>query len=73
MSNIIQIIGIILVIVGLYVLLTTSGINLLEMSFVSAGPVTIGDISEENATKLFAGSILLIVGAGLILKGSGKR
>lgn len=73
MLNTIQVIGIILTIIGLYVLLTTSGIVLPELSFVSAGPITIGDISEENATKLFVGSIVLIVGMGLILKGSGKH
>jgi len=73
MPNSIQIIGIILTIIGLYVLLTTSGIVLPELSFISVGPVTIGEISEDNATKLFVGTIILIVGVGLILKGSGKR
>lgn len=65
-------VGIFLIAIGLIMVILVSGLQLSPLSFVSVGPVTIGDISSHQAIMLGGGIILVLIGIALLSDGSNK-
>ncbi|MGH7901573.1 MAG: hypothetical protein ACRENZ_07525 [Thermodesulfobacteriota bacterium] len=75
-SNAVLVFGFILMIIGVG-LMMSSGIQLPPLSWVGvetpAGSVAIGDISEEQASRIGVGAIVSVFGLSLIIAGLVKR
>ena len=65
-------VGIFLIAIGFIMILLASGLQLPSLSFVSVGPVTIGDISSHQAIMLGGGIILMLIGIALLSTGSNR-
>lgn len=65
-------VGVFLIAIGLIMISLASGLQLLPLSFVSVGPITIGDISSHQAIMFGGGIIMVLIGIALLSTGSNR-